>query len=57
MAYRIMVTLRFRVRHRREIRRFTKGIPTGFNGEVFPKIKMVSNMSFLKQIKFFHFPS
>jgi hypothetical protein len=35
VAHRIMITLRFRVRHWREIRRIKLEILTGFKGEVY----------------------
>jgi hypothetical protein len=41
VAYRIMITLRFRVRHWREIRRVDREYVMGFKGEGVPKIKMV----------------
>ena len=60
MAYRIMITLRFRVRYWREIRRVTRESVMGSSGEVFAKSGRFSNLLFLQKIKFFkyfHFSS
>jgi len=55
VAHRIMITLRFRVRHGREIRRSIKGIPKGFNEEVFPVKSVFLNLLFLKDYFFLTF--
>ena len=55
VAHRILITLRFRVRYEREIRRIYKGILTGFKGEVFPVKKVFLNLLFLKDYFFSYF--
>jgi len=56
VAYRILITLRFRVRHWREIRRVKRESVMGSLGEVFAKPGWFPNLLFLQKIKFFkHF--
>ena len=60
VAYRIMITLRFRVRYWREIRRAKRKPIMGLPGEVFVKSGRFSNLLFLQKTKFFkyfHFSS
>jgi hypothetical protein len=47
VAHRILITLRFRVRHARENRRVRGESVIGFSGTVFPKSEGVFNSLFL----------